>query len=239
MVSCAPGKDGQTYSIVSGILYGIWIERIEKLVRNVTRMPDQPIFRTIREQVVHRLRDDVMGQVFEPGENLREFALAKRYGVSRSPIRDALLQLTQEGLLVATPNCGVKVASRMDDEIQPLVIDIRLRVEQFALDRLLKKIARTDLAVLERRLEKNHVACQEGVLSAIIKSDMEFHEAIVERSGSEKLIGLWKQVISAMMLHFERHGDWIESYREHVAIFEAIKSGDRKAAKAALVTNIQ
>ena len=42
-----------------------------------------------------------------------------------------------------------------------------------------------------------------------------------------------------MMLHYERHGDWIESYREHVAIFEAIKSGDRKAAKAALVTNIQ
>ena len=41
-------------------------------------MPDQPIFRTIREQVVHRLRDDVMGQVFEPGVNLREFALAKR-----------------------------------------------------------------------------------------------------------------------------------------------------------------
>ena len=202
-------------------------------------MSDQPIFRTIREQVVHRLRDDVMGQVFEPGENLREFALAKRYAVSRSPIRDALLQLTQEGLLVATPNCGVKVALRIDDEIQPLVIDIRLKVELYALDRFIKQIDNSDLTVLERCLEKNYTACREGVLSAIIKSDMAFHEAIVERGGSEKLIGLWKQVISAMMLHYHRLGDWIESYQEHVAILEAIKRGDRKGAKAALITNIQ
>ncbi|MDB4474625.1 GntR family transcriptional regulator [Opitutaceae bacterium] len=202
-------------------------------------MSDQPIFRTIREQVVERLRNDVMGQVFEPGESLREFALAKRYAVSRSPIRDALLQLTQEGLLVATPNCGVKVASRMDDEVQPLVVDIRLRVEKFALDRVMKNVSETALALLRERLERNHTACREGVLSNIIKSDMDFHEAIVEEGGSEKLIGLWKQVTSAMMLHYERHGDWIESYREHVAIFEAIERGDRKAAKAALVTNIQ
>ena len=202
-------------------------------------MSDQPIFRTIREQVVERLRNDVMGQVFEPGESLREFALAKRYSVSRSPIRDALLQLTQEGLLVATPNCGVKVASRMDDEVQPLAVDIRLRVEKFALDRVMKNVSETALALLRERLDRNHTACREGVLSNIIKSDMDFHEAIVEEGGSEKLIGLWKQVTSAMMLHYERHGDWIESYREHVAIFEAIERGDRKGAKAALVTNIQ
>ncbi len=202
-------------------------------------MSDQPIFRTIREQVVQRLRDDVMGQVFEPGESLREFALAKRYAVSRSPIRDALLQLTQEGLLVATPNCGVKVASRMDDEVQPLVVDIRLRVEKFALERVMKNVSDSTLTLLRERLVRNHKACREGVLSSIIKSDMDFHEAIVEEGGSEKLIGLWKQVTSVMMLHYERHGDWIESYREHVAIFEAIERGDRNAAKAALVTNIQ
>jgi DNA-binding GntR family transcriptional regulator len=132
-------------------------------------MSDQPIFRTIREQVVERLRNDVMGQVFEPGESLREFALAKRYAVSRSPIRDALLQLTQEGLLVATPNCGVKVASLMDDEVQPLVVDIRLRVEKFALDRVMKNVSETALALLRERLDRNHTACREGVLSNIIK----------------------------------------------------------------------
>lgn len=202
-------------------------------------MPDQQIFRTIREQVVHRLRDDVISQVFKPGEDLRELALAKRYAVSRSPIRDALMQLTQEGLLVATPNCGVKVGHRMDEDIQPLVIAIRLKVEQFAIDRLIEQKTPDMLARLEIYLEKNREACTAGLLPGFIKSDMEFHRALIEASGAEKLMGLWKQVTSAMMLHYERLHDWMENYREHVAIFSAIKRGDKRAAKAALAKNIR
>lgn len=202
-------------------------------------MSDQPIFRTIREQIVHRLRDDVLGGVFKPGEDLREFALSKRYGVSRSPIRDALLQLTQEGLLVATPNCGVKVGSPLNDEIQPLVVDIRRKVELFAVERLISRLKDTDLELLQHRLELNRAACREGALPAIVKSDMEFHEAIVELSGVEKLQGVWKQVTSAMMLHYERLGNWMDSYAEHAAIFAAIKAANKKAARTALAKNIR
>lgn len=202
-------------------------------------MTDQPIFRTIREQVVHRLRDDVLGGVYKPGEDLREFALSKRYGVSRSPIRDALLQLTQEGLLVATPNCGVKVGSPMQEEIQPLVIEIRRKIELFAVERLIKKLKESDVFVLQRQLERNREACKAGALPAIIKTDMEFHQCIVDLSGVEKLNGLWKQVTSAMMLHYERLGNWMGNYAEHEAIFEAIKDADKKAAKAALSKNIK
>lgn len=202
-------------------------------------MSDQPIFRTIREQIVHRLRDDVLGGVFKPGEDLREFALSKRYGVSRSPIRDALLQLTQEGLLVATPNCGVKVGSPLNEEIQPLVIEIRRKVELFAVERLINKLKDSDLVVLEHLLERNRQACKAGALPAIVKSDMEFHQGIVDLSGIEKLQGMWKQVTSAMMLHYERLGNWMDSYAEHAAIFAAIKAADKKAARAALTKNIR
>jgi len=202
-------------------------------------MPDQPIFKTIREQIVARLRDDVIAGVFKPGESLREHALSKRYGVSRSPIRDALLQLTQEGLLVATPNCGVRVGSRLDDEIQPLVIDIRIRIERFALDRAMRLNHESLVETLERRLENNRKACEEGALAAIVKSDMEFHQCIIEKADSDKLMGIWKQVVSAMMLHYERLGDWMASYKEHRAIFEAVKKGDKRAAQAALKANIR
>lgn len=202
-------------------------------------MPDQQIFRTMREQVVQRLRDDVISQVFKPGEDLREFVLAKRYGVSRSPIRDALLQLTQEGLLVATPNCGVKVGYRFSEDIQPLVIDIRLRVEHFALERFIDMKTPESIAALEASLKRNREACSAGLLPGIIKSDMDFHRCFVEASGADKLLGLWKQVTSAMMLHYERLHDWMESYREHEAIFLAVKKGDKKRAKTALARNIR
>lgn len=188
---------------------------------------------------MHRLRDDVISQVFKPGEDLREVVLAKRYGVSRSPIRDALLQLTQEGLLVATPNCGVKVGNRLDEEMQPLVIDLRLRIEYFAAESLMKNLTPERLALLEERLKKNHVACQGNALPAIIKSDMEFHQTIIELLDNKTLLGVWKQVSASMLLHYERHVNWMDSYHEHQAIFLAIKANDKKASRAALAANIR
>ncbi len=202
-------------------------------------MAAQPIFRTIREQVVHRLRDDIIGQVYAPGENLREHALSKAYGVSRSPIRDALLQLTQEGLLVAAPNCGVKVGSPLDEEIQPLVLDLRIRIEVFAIEQAIKTMTDQNLDALETCLKANHEACKSKKLADIIKSDMAFHQAIIEMSENEKLLGIWKQVSGYMMLHYERLDNWIINYREHKAIFDAIKRCDKKAAKAALKANIR
>ncbi|MBK1880227.1 GntR family transcriptional regulator [Pelagicoccus mobilis] len=202
-------------------------------------MAEQPIFRTIREQVVHKLRNDIIGQVYAPGENLREHALSKTYGVSRSPIRDALLQLAQEGLLVATPNCGVRVAHRLDEELQPLVVDVRLRIEGFALDRAMKKMDEKGVALIDARLEAHRKNCEAQDLPAIVKSDMEFHQAIIELADVPELSSLWQPIIASMMLHYERHRDWMESYKEHEAIADAIKAGDKRAAKKALTANIK
>ncbi|RME91883.1 MAG: GntR family transcriptional regulator, partial [Verrucomicrobia bacterium] len=94
-----------------------------------------PVYRTIREQITERIRADLLAQRFAAGATLREQALAKRYGVSRAPVRDALLQLTNEGLLVARPHCGVQVADLPDESLQPLVIELRRKIESFALRR--------------------------------------------------------------------------------------------------------
>lgn len=202
-------------------------------------MSEQPIFRTIREQVVHRLRDDIIGQVYEPGESLREYSLSKRYGVSRSPIRDALLQLAQEGLLVATPNCGMRVAFKLDEKLQPLVVDLRRRIEGFALDKAMKGLDKAGIDLLYERLEAHRQSCSGGELSAIVKSDMGFHRAIVELAAIPELLSLWQPIIASMMLHYERHTNWMESYKEHKAIADAIKKGDKRAAKKALNANIK
>lgn len=83
-----------------------------------------------------------------------EFALAKRYGVSHSLIRDARLQLTQEGRLVTTPNCGVQVGYRMDGDIQPLVVDVRSRLEQYAFDHYINRNNPDALQNLEVNLKE-------------------------------------------------------------------------------------
>lgn len=202
-------------------------------------MSNAPIFRTIREQVVHRLRDDIIGQVYAPGENLREHTLSKAYGVSRSPVRDALLQLAQEGLLVATPNCGVRVAHKLDEQLQPLVVDLRRRIEGFALEKAMEELDDEDRALIDRRLADHRESCENEDLPSIVKSDMAFHQAIIELSGVPELASLWQPIIASMMLHYERHRDWMESFKEHEKVAEAIKAGDKKAALKALNANIK
>jgi len=67
-------------------------------------MSDASVFRTTREQIADRIRTEVLSEKIAIGTSLREQAWGTRYGVSRAPVRDALLQLTQEGLLEARPN---------------------------------------------------------------------------------------------------------------------------------------
>lgn len=112
-------------------------------------MSHAPVFRTIREQIAERIRADVISGRLPEGTSLCEQALARQYGVSRAPIRDALLQLTQEGLLVAKPNCGVRVGSPSGEEIQPLVVELRRKIEVFALRKVFSKLTDGDVKRLE------------------------------------------------------------------------------------------
>ena len=66
--------------------------------------------------------------------------LAERFGVSRGPIRDALLQLTQEGALVYVPNRGVRVGTPTPDEIRDLLVVLRRRIETSALEQIFDRL---------------------------------------------------------------------------------------------------
>ena len=107
-------------------------------------MSDTRMVRTIREQVVDRLRADVMSGRIGAGESLRETQLAERFGTSRGPIRDALLQLTQEGLLVSRPNCGVRVGCPPDGALSPLLFELRHKLEVHALGRIMDELDDAD-----------------------------------------------------------------------------------------------
>lgn len=105
---------------------------------------------TIRKQIADHIRADILsGQLLE-GEQVREQLLAQRFGVSLGPIRDVLLQLTQEGLLISKRNCGVRVGPAPDEWIQSLVVDLRQRIEIFALRKVLKA------------LDYEAIQCQDG-----------------------------------------------------------------------------
>jgi DNA-binding GntR family transcriptional regulator len=202
-------------------------------------MTDIPVFRTIREQIADRIRADVLSGRLAEGTSLREQTLAKQYGVSRAPIRDALLQLTQEGLLIAKPNCGVKVGMASSEEIQPLVVDLRRKIEVFALRKVFSRLSEVDVDRLDKTVERLRVACEKEDIGEIVQHDMALHRYILEATGNADLLAMWLPIVSRMMLHYSRHRDMMESHREHAAIVDAIRKGDKRAAIQALTANIQ
>lgn len=202
-------------------------------------MPAFEIYRTLPEQIAARLRREVLSGNLKPGEPLREVDLSERFGVSRGPVREAFRQLTQQGLLVLEPNKGVRVAENPSDEVRPLVVGLRRTIETFVLDSIFDRITAEDIALWEEILADIRLACESNDVEALTENDLRFHQAIIQSHDDKDIFTLWQPIAMRMMMHYHRHDDIMESYREHKLILDAIRQGDRAGALRALETNIQ
>lgn len=201
-------------------------------------MDSHGMVRTLREQIVSRLRQDILSGQLEEGEALREEDLARRFGVSRGPVRDALLQLTKEGLLVAKPYCGVRVADAPSEAVRELVLKLRRQVEVYALELAFATLTDDRLESLREILEILRQACDNNEQARAIEADISFHRWIVESSGETDLLALWLPIVTRMRLEYSRHQSLKEVYPEHKRIFEAIRRRDLKKAVRYLEANI-
>lgn len=201
-------------------------------------MSSPVVYRTIREQIVEQLRNEVLSGELPEGQSLREQKLAARFGVSRGPIRDALLQLSQEGLLIAEPNRGVRVSGGPSLAIQPLVVETRRRIERFALETIFESLEPSDVRRLDEILAQFKAACEKGEMKEVVERDLALHRWIVERAGDADLTAMWLQVIVRMRLRYTRHKTLLEAYREHKKIVDAVRRRDKAAAVAALEANV-
>lgn len=197
------------------------------------------MYRTIPEQIVEELRKEIYSGQLAEGEQLREQELSERFGVSRGPVRHALLQLTKEGLLVSKANVGVKVAQHPSEDVENLIISLRRQIELFALDSVFNLLREKHLEELEGILDNLRESCEKDDIESVEEYDLAIHSLIIGLHGDHHLLDLWQSVVTRMMLRYTRYKDLIESYREHEEILEAIKGGDKKKAKKLLELNIQ
>ncbi len=202
-----------------------------------------PLVFSLREQIAERIRNDVLCGRLAEGEPLTEAKLVARFGVSRTPIREALQQLTHEGLLEGRPNAGVKVAHRPPDAIRELVVPIRRRVETFALRSFFSDLNEADFDQWNRILAALRAACEAGDYAAIAEQDIEFHRSIIRRAKQRDLESLWASLLARVRSHFwatqrRNYSEPLEIYEEHARIIDAFRSGDIETAVTALENNI-
>lgn len=197
------------------------------------------ISRTIREQVTNQIRDDVVAGTFLAGQPLREGELAERFGVSRGPIRDAFLQLSQEGFLAYQANRGVTVRQAPDPANRELIVLLRRQIECHVIGSGLSKLDDDGLEQIEASLRELRQACSGDDVAVVARSDMGFHEAVLSACGGDDFLPVWKLLCSQMLLAYTRLDNYEQVYEEHVDVLNAIKAGKKQAVVAAIESNIR
>ena len=197
------------------------------------------LYTTIPEQIVEQLRIEILSGQLVEGESLKAQELSERFGVSRGSIRTALMQLTQEGFLISNPNKGVKVAGESSNEIRPLLMALRRRIETFALMRIFNNITKEDLNNWKEILERLKKACEQGDVEAAIEHDMEFHRSIILKQGGRDILAVWIPIVVRKRMRYSRYRNLIDSYKEHRKIYEAILARDKNKAIKSLKANIK
>jgi DNA-binding GntR family transcriptional regulator len=154
---------------------------------------------TLKGHVVDRIRQAILGGIFKPGERLNETQLANHFKVSRIPVREALLQLQEQGLVTNHPRRGMFVITLSEEDTQR-INSLRILLESEAI-----KLCRTNLtATAEERLtalvEKMEHGSPESDLDASML-DIEFHRAIWAYSGNPYLAKTLNTLVTVLFSH--------------------------------------
>jgi len=152
--------------------------------------------RTLREQLADVLREKILRAEFVPGEKINEKEIAEMYQVSRGPVREALRQIEEEGLVTYTSQKGCVVKVLTYEEMSELYL-IRSTLEELAVKIFDGKMSREGLYKLQSAVDDIERNAEKKDLYEIIAADERFHSAIVEEAGCERLYHMWKSLQGA------------------------------------------
>lgn len=198
--------------------------------------------RTAKESVFQILKERIMRQELHAGDPLPEVALAKSLGVSRTPVREAILQLQKEGLVEVIPNRGAFVTFITLKELKNIIQFLQI-LEGAAVELAIDRLEAARLTALERDL----LALKEigpGVShEQTSKPGIQLHDLILQACGNERIAGaaghIREQIRALSKTAMEKiPGRPLESLEEHLRIIRALKERDGAAAKKALIEHM-
>jgi DNA-binding GntR family transcriptional regulator len=188
---------------------------------------------TLREKILETIREAILKGQLKPGEKVAEPELAERFGISRTPIREAFRQLESEGYLTVIPRKGAVVTSLSERAVEEFYA-IKSILEGYAARMAVENLTDKDMEKLEAINERLAQLAHEGDVKNFFRIHNEFHELLIKAAENEKLM----ELINQLMLKFNRlrlaslalPGRMEISVQEHKKIIEAFKSKDGERA---------
>ncbi len=198
---------------------------------------------SLKESAYKIIKEKLLNSEFEPGSRIREDLLAQEISMSRTPVREAINQLSAEGLVNNVPRKGIFVVETTSEEIRNL-LDIRESLETLAIDNCIDKATDEQIKFLDSILEEFEVALAKDDYKKCNSLDSRFHLEIAKISNNKKLIDFLMEIEDFMIL-----ARTIEkkdqpklkneiTRKEHETIMNSIKNRNKGAASQAVKTNI-
>jgi GntR family transcriptional regulator, rspAB operon transcriptional repressor len=197
---------------------------------------------SVRAQVYLLIRDAIVSLQLVPGQALSENELADQYGVSRTPVREALIRLADDGLVEVVPQLGTYV-SRIDPQAVREAQFIRESLELASLPRAADRVTDADAAALRALLDEQRAAAAEHDLRRWFALDEDLHRTLLEIAGHRRV---WSVVQSAKahldrvrMLSLPEPAVVEDLTSQHTAIVDNLLGGRRRAAETVLARHLR
>ena len=197
---------------------------------------------TLRDSLVDRLRESILTGELQPGEKVNQVQIARAFGVSRGPLREALSTLQEEGLIENIPYRGTFVVELTNENIRE-IFSVRGVLESFAIRLVIQQGSPHNLERLRSVTRQMQQAAQAWDVKRTDELDMEFHQVIIESAQHNLLLQMWQSLASSVRLCLAQGHRAYEAADDimgtHPAIFEAIEAKDTALATRLLEEHIQ
>ncbi len=199
-----------------------------------------PLVRNASAAATELIREAIVEGRLTPGQRLKEEELAGELGISRTPVREALLILQAEGLVDAAPNRGAVVRSHDADDLEDLY-QLRALLEGYAARRAAATISETAVAGLQASCERFE-SLIEGDVQELVRENLLFHNVILDAAQSRRVAELVRKVIELPLVY--RSYIWYSvdqrriSAHYHRQIVRALASRDGERAELVMKEHV-
>lgn len=196
----------------------------------------------LRDVVFQTLREAILKGELKPGERLMEVQLAEKLGVSRTPIREAIRMLEQEGLAVTIPRRGAEVAKMTEKDMED-VLQIREALDELAVSIACEQISPEQLEMLKQTTWEFEESTKSGEVKKIAEIDVHFHDIIYLATGNPKLVNMLNNLREQMYRYRVEYLKDEKNYpmliHEHKQILEGLFEKDKEKVIAAMHMHVR
>jgi DNA-binding GntR family transcriptional regulator len=196
---------------------------------------------SLRERVAESLRAALVSGRMVPGTTYSIPALAEQFGVSATPVREAMLDLVNEGIMSAVPNKGFRVVELSDAELDQIT-ELRRLLEVPTVGELAGAIDRAAIRRLRSLAAAVSDAARRGDVVGYVEADRELHLALLAEAGNPRLVEMVGRLRDQSRLYgleqLAADGVLVDSAAEHMRLIDALESGDRRAAERVMAHHL-